>query len=812
VTLGAPVPAGVTLGAPTSTTTPPPTQPQGLGGYVNKYIEGSEEKDPNWQSPETGGMIGGAIKSAGRALATITDMVTPKGVDPTFERSYRAANPNAKPEDVKAAFEQAHPMAAAYQHHLQDASDWLKEGSTPTGFWEHVGALGEQALEYIGTDGLLKMAGPTAAAAGGVAQTAEKLKSIQQVHATLAANPKLAGLVMIGAKASREALLNAGQTYLHTEDPTQTAMGAVIGGGMGGAAEGASQLGEYLAGKGPVTRTIEGVDMPALQSQLNESGRLMEGGAQEAPKVAKAQQAAMPQVQRNVAARATANVLDDINKTRRFYEAPKLLPAPGGSEGYTFSLGTTPTVEEPTGTLVQRAEAVPTAERTAGTAAAGPQQGEIGSLAATVPERAQEGAQAFRKTSATGAELEAQTAAQSKIDQATIENLGIKKAQGKRLTGPENQELQRARAREASGTPTTEPRSEKVTGGAALTTKDPAEAQRWLSDRERLQQDPAYKQLSDSQRSQIDDEVDSLRDQLKMYHLSPPNQNRFQPIDVASIAQHVEGFDHAGAMIKNQLAPVFDRVNTLSDGQFNRWEQQIKDAHSILSNPASSEEAARNARSTIESTSNAVQDLFNRHGSDLAPGDLAAARKGYMQASKLEELHSLFQRMTNGVTRDQTKRGFQQVYVGADARQLDSWLSQGNNRKVLTNLIGQDGVDNITEMTQGLTQVGTARDTLGVVHDVGDFLMSRHGLGGSIAGSLAGLTGHSALTGISVGVTAAAISRMVLRYAVNNPEIGKLVSYAAKNRVAAKIYAPLISRAIMVSTQPPEKADQGATQ
>jgi hypothetical protein len=285
----------------------------GLGGWVDRNVSNPDGPDADqgaW------GIARGGIKSVGSGLGGLIDILRPNDakVYGTFARDYKTLHPQASDDEVKAAYPES--LRARMTGHIKDAADWLRTGSEPHGFWEHVGAIGEQTLELLGTDGLLKMAGggvraaELASKAGGVG---EDLKAAQQVAATLKSNPKLAGLVSIGLKAVKDGLGLGAQTYVHTEDPQQ----AAIAGAGGALLSGATGLaGRYIQKIAPKNLEIAGEKMPALASQVNEAGEPIDTGARGAPAIAQAQQQGAAAATRNVAQQATAQAIDRINQTR----------------------------------------------------------------------------------------------------------------------------------------------------------------------------------------------------------------------------------------------------------------------------------------------------------------------------------------------------------------------------------------------------------------------------------------------------------------------------------------------------------------
>jgi hypothetical protein len=277
------LPAGFTVDS--TPTTQPQAQPtSGLpAGYtvdstpqqapsqtgLQKLTSGLESgQGTDWESPILGQGISGAIKSGAGGLGNILDMLNhpsrtaiaignEKPEDELQVRNaanaYRKAHPDATHEQVQAFVQQY--VQAPVSSHIQDAADWLRSSGDPEGFWQKAGAVGEQALEWFGTEGIAKLASaPVKVAEAGKAveavDTVAHAKQTAAVAATLKANPKLAGLVAMGIKAGKDALGygvgNAAQTLVHTEDPDAAAKAGITGGltagALGGLGEGLSQL------------------------------------------------------------------------------------------------------------------------------------------------------------------------------------------------------------------------------------------------------------------------------------------------------------------------------------------------------------------------------------------------------------------------------------------------------------------------------------------------------------------------------------------------------------------------------------------
>jgi hypothetical protein len=282
-----------------------------------------------------------------------------------------------------------------------------REAAKPTeGFEQAVGKAGEGVGEFFTGEELLSMLGRTGAAMTGV----EKLKSAQQIAAVLAKHPYIAKALKVGLSAVKAGGVGAGQELVKSGGDTQRAEDAgILQGGatalFGAGGEALAGTSRYLAGLKPGVKTLEGVDVPYLRSQVNKMGQFIEGGdiTDIAPKIAADQQAAAQQVIRNTASRAVGKVLDMINDSRQYFS--KLSPEAAESVPQTTS--------------PFRFELSP----------------KLGEEAAT-PEAA--------------AAREAQSAA----DQKTLDELGDKRAGGK-LTPAEQQQWQLAWDREAGQMRTT---------------------------------------------------------------------------------------------------------------------------------------------------------------------------------------------------------------------------------------------------------------------------------------------------------------------------------------------------------------------
>lgn len=732
----------------------------GLGDWAERNLAGTPEEQAQGWGGGAGSALAGFVKSAGQLAGGVLDMVTRPKAPAGYGVGMQVNGRPATDEEIQQSYRQeyAQTPGGKINQHLQDAAKWLRSGSEPEGFWEHVGAIGEQVLEYIGTDGLLKIAGGAVAARTAAAGTkgveaAEELKNAQQVATALKSNPKLAGLVAIGLKASKDATLMAGQTYLHTEDPQQAAIAGVFGAGTSAAAGGLQALLEKIA---PRTLTIAGEQTPALASQVNEAGEPIETGARGAPAIATAQQAAAKNVLRNTAAQATAAALGKINQSRPVFEATqdasRMLGAGEGAEPFRFTLEGTGTGETPTGEIAHPAAKAP-----------------------SLP-----GRQVYTSESAPAV------------------------AEG---TAPRNQGTMGADLTTEPVRPTSQrqPAGETVQGGANLQTTDPMEAESWLRQLEDLQGTPEYARMPATQQAAVEAQRKALQEQLGIYHASPYSQ-RFAPVDVATATAGVRTFGDAAAQIEAAAKPVYATLDRASGGEFNKWKEAAKQAQKVMRS-ATSVESYDSAAARLKEAQGEISDLIDRHRGQVSFGDYMTAKNAWRDASRLDELHTNFERMMNGVTMEESDQGLTRVMTGR-AKQLERYLSQGTNREQIEALIGKEGVTNLKRITVLLAGANTARTTHQVAGNVA-LELGRHIEGGGWS-AMAGAVGGGAIAhamGVSPywGALGGAIgTRYVLRMAATSPRVGNMVEYAVRNGLSAQHYAPLIARALAEPLEHPE--------
>jgi hypothetical protein len=711
-----------------------------------------------------GGMAWGAVNSGAHLVGTVLDLIS--------RPSPRLADldPN-KPLTDQAG----RTTPTKTEQHLQDAAAWLKSGGEPEGFWQNVGQAGEQVLEFLGTDGILKLAGPAA----GTLEAGEHLNQAQQVAKVLKAHPRLAGLAAVGLKASKDATMMATQTYLHTEDPTDAAIAGVTGGVVRAGAEGVGAIGRALLARAPKTVSVAGHEALALASQVGEEGELTGTNAAGAPKIAAGQQELAQKVLRTEAQGAAERALNRVNATRPVYApvegrpllgtgAPAGDVAPayaydtsgrmsqgastaergGAAQQFTFKLEGPPTEEGTTGPTVQKPGAAanfePTASRVPEGGEPGPQNvAEMGSQATTVPSRLQKRTQAFTSATEAGAE-------------------------------------------------------DVARGGGPLETTDPHEAEAWLQHYEEVRASPHYDDLPINQQLHIDSQIKSLNDQLGLYHSSPYAQ-RFSPADVPAALKQIRTYGDAAAQVQAAVRPVYKTLDSVSGGEFGKLRNVVKTAQKVIRNP-SSLEAAEAAQTRIDEANEKIEGLFTRHGAEVSPEDFRAAQSAWRDSLVLSNLHAQTERMMNGVTASEAADKLAPRIMTGNTKAFNRWLDKGTNRADAERVVGKEGVANFKRISLLLSSQSTAKTAAAVAKQV--FMQAAHhagrfgSFGGIVGGTLAHWTGVDPVTGVAAGAGVEAGVRFVLRQATINPNVGKMLDFAARNNMNPAHYAPMIARAI----------------
>jgi hypothetical protein len=256
----------------------------------------------------------------------------------------------------------------------------------------------------------------------------------------------------------------------------------------------------------------------------------------------------------------------------------------------------------------------------------------------------------------------------------------------------------------------------------------------------------------------------------------PPN---FQPIDSTAEVQGIRSFKDAANKIREHAAPIFQRFDTATGGEYVRLRGLLDDAYS-------NEDYAQ-----VPKLEDQIDGLFDQTRGKVDRTDFQAAKSAWRSSKVLDAVHSAVSRSFN--ISDESLAADANAWRGINGGKLMNGinrLTERYGRKPIENIIGEDGLTGLTRIAN-LTQTPQRAAMYGQV--VGD--VTNHMMGATKLGIVRG--------------TANDVRRLVLHSIATNPRVARMVEYAAMNRVAPQLAAPLISATIngQVSSgnQPPQQ-------
>jgi hypothetical protein len=719
---------------------PPPTsaisvhQPTGL----ERMLTGIRTADIPGVPKSAQSMVSGGIKDVTGMAGNILHMLNQPSLS-----------------DKAMGLEDKYKSTPGYQH-VEDAANWLRSGGAPTGFYENLGSWGTQALELLGTDGLLKLAGGVPKA-GEAVDAADHLSQAQNLAKTLKANPKIASLVSIGLKASKDALVNGAVQFAHTGNIQDALTAAAMGGATSATLGG---IGEGLRNAKTPTVEIGGEQVPIQPAQL-ENGQITQAGIESAPKIQAAQQEAQNNLIANQTQQGLRKVLSQINATR------------------------------PQGSSVAAARQAGTDAAEAIAARQGLKPGEVQPFTfemegPTTHEVAEPGSRVI------GAPQEVRIAHEPGVGSRAIPaeeytpKQGTPEASAATIYPP-------ATVESAPATPT----------GNIRTTTNVNDAIQHLASIDDAIGDRSFDSLPATQQEAILAVRDRMQQQISMYHAANPSA-RFAPVDIGDLVKNVTSPGQAKSILQTVAQPVYDTMDEASGGDLAKYRSVIDKARKVIQDPSSMEAADAAEARKAEAETN-IDQLFTQYGGQVQPQDYQMARMAWRYSVRYGDLNDLVTRLSNGITAEESAKGLQRITKG-DPQQLENFLNKGVNRQDMAALIGDDGITNLKKMFALTSNAGTARATSSALKNVANELWHathRPGFAGGVAGEMLG--GHwaaGASAGAAIGATTYGM-RKIFQFAANNPSVGAMLDTAVKNNVNPRLYAPLIARAIMQATGTP---------
>jgi hypothetical protein len=244
----------------------------------------------------------------------------------------------------------------------------------------------------------------------------------------------------------------------------------------------------------------------------------------------------------------------------------------------------------------------------------------------------------------------------------------------------------------------------------------------------------------------------------------PPN---FQPIDSTAEVQNIRSFKDAANKIRQHAAPIFQRFNTATGGEYVRLRGLLDDAYH-------NEDYAQ-----VPKLEDQIDGLFDQTRGKVDRTDFQAAKSAWRSSKVLDAVHSAVSRSFN--ISDESLAADANAWRGINGGKLMNGinrLTERYGRKPIENIIGEDGLT-------GLTKIATLTQT-----------PQRAAMYGQVVGDVTNhMTGMMTKPGI-IGSTVNEVRKLVLHSAATNPRVARMIEYAAMNRVAPQLAAPLIAATI----------------
>jgi hypothetical protein len=237
----------------------------------------------------------------------------------------------------------------------------------------------------------------------------------------------------------------------------------------------------------------------------------------------------------------------------------------------------------------------------------------------------------------------------------------------------------------------------------------------------------------------------------------PPN---FQPIDTRAESQGVTSFGDAADKIREHAAPIYQRLNSATDGQFNDLRLARDQAYS-----QNDYNGVRDAEKKIDALFDSPQ-LRNQ----VDRTDYTAAKSAWRSSKILDAVHDAVSRGFN--IQDPTLAEDAGVWRGLNGGKLMTGinrLTKDYGRDAVEQVLGRDGMTGLTRMASLLQTPRYASQYGQVIGHVADDVLA-----------------SAASKGV-VHATANWARGLVLHRIATDPTFSKAVEYAVTNRVSQRV-------------------------
>lgn len=624
-------------------------------------------------------------------------------------------------------------------------------------FDEGVGEAAENLGEFFTGEELLGLVGKGTAMAGGAVGLGEQMKHAQQLATTIEKMPLVGKYLRLGMEAAKQGLVAGGQTFVKTGGDAGAAaetagLQTVIGGGVGAALDG---MGGAIAKRATTLEDVGGVETPVPAEVRNQKPT--------------PQQTAGQQAIQNAAQDTARTHLEEANETRTAPATDPALPAQTGPFEFTLR-GVKPTTDT-VGDIAHPAEKIPpTHSRVPEGGTPGPQNKEqLGSVAATIPDRLQ----------------------------------------------------QRATAYAHGSQPGYEPMEDTASGGGIIKTQDPNIVKAHIAHLNQIIEGEHFPNFTDSaQQTLLDARADAQR-QLAQYHkqvsanlqhvvYGNEPSSVLKPIDVQKTVQRVGSFTDAADELEKTATQGYDLLNDVTGDRFNALRQENKDAWNAYKG-ASGEAAQKAAREAVDKTNQQMTELLDGLRGIVDDRMLDGFNDAYRNAQGLREVaHAVDSTFTGNPL--SSKRSWE--YRGFNGGQLMTNLSRlqqqmGTGR--LTRLIGERNLNTLFQVAE-LNRTQSQRAQFGqAISTVAKFLSQSHVTAAGLGATVGWKTTHTwegAAAGAAIGGATGAASSAVMRSILTNPKVAENLIFALQSGARPERYGPFIAELIQKAQTQDSKDSQ----
>ena len=620
--------------------------------------------------------------------------------------------------------------------------------ATPAhGIAQGVGELGEGVGEFFSAEELLGLLGKTGEAMG----VADRFKQANTLAKIVNDHPMIAKLLKIGASAVKQGTIVSGQTYLKTGSPGAAAEGglgaAAAGAALGGLSEGAGAVRNAIGKRATTLEDVGGVETPIPGNVRN-------------PKVTPQQKAGQASI-KNAARGTLAGHLEEVNESRAVPPSAPALPASTGP--YEFNLRGPKTTEATEGSAGRQAERFePAASHVPAGQEPGPQTREqLGSTAATIPDRLQQRTQAY--TSGNEAGLEA--------------------------------------------------KGDVVTGGGTLKTQDPNIAQMHVSRLNEVVESDEFQRMPPAQQQDILAARHDAMKQLGAYYEKQTadfrgNRPNFEPIDIRQTLARTHSYTDAADELDKIATEGYEHFDKISGGRFTNIRQANKNAWRAFKS-ATTEDGRNNAQAAIEDSNQRMAKLMSDMQGAVTPKELSGFNEAYKRSQQLKAVAEAVDGSFSG-NASASARSWE--YRGFDGNRLMSSMSrlqQRVGRPALDRLVGKENVDTLFRVAE-LNRTQAQRAKFGqAIAPVARQLLSLH-VGPIAAGAYLGhFVGMPYEWGGAAGWAITAASKRVMNAVLTNPKVAQNLMFAIDSGAKPERYAPMIAE--MIQQQETQSEREQAT-